>query len=197
MIFDLSKLPRLSQPKRYEGLYIFDFGSHVSVGYTLKEVQYLLSDERFKGGKAYKIYRAYPDGKLELVGISKSQIESMYNMIFWFDELHLVENAYNELVNNSSQYLGLEEFAILVYKTANNRYILVLSYPAGSDNSISDWLIRINFVKGKLVEVAKRLDTNVNIIETLFEKTIHPSKSALKSRSREEVLSSTDRIYQR
>ena len=60
------KLPKLEKPDRYQGLYVFDFGDHAGVGFTAEEVAELLDSERYKEGKAYKIQRAFPDGRMEL-----------------------------------------------------------------------------------------------------------------------------------
>ncbi len=35
------KLPPLAQPERYVGLFVYDFKTHVSVGYTAVEIRYL------------------------------------------------------------------------------------------------------------------------------------------------------------
>lgn len=40
------KLPPLQDPEKYTGLYIFDFGDHISVGYTADEVAIFLFSER-------------------------------------------------------------------------------------------------------------------------------------------------------
>ena len=36
------KLPELSSPARYQGLYVFDFGEWTAVGYTAEEIAALL-----------------------------------------------------------------------------------------------------------------------------------------------------------
>ena len=45
------KLPKLENPDRYQGLYVFDFGDHADVGFTVEEVAELLDSERYKEGK--------------------------------------------------------------------------------------------------------------------------------------------------
>jgi hypothetical protein len=56
------QLPKLRQPDRYVGLYVFDFGDHTGVGFTAQEVAELFESEKYKKCKAYKIHKAYPDG---------------------------------------------------------------------------------------------------------------------------------------
>jgi hypothetical protein len=40
------ELPKLQKPDRYVGLYVFDFGGQVSVGFTAEEVAELLESEK-------------------------------------------------------------------------------------------------------------------------------------------------------
>ena len=72
------KLPDVQNPSKYIGLYIIDFGDHTGLGFTAREVAELLESEKFKDVKAYKIYNACPDGKMELKGLRKEllQLES-------------------------------------------------------------------------------------------------------------------------
>ena len=62
------KLPPLSHPERYVGLYVYDFKTHVSVGYTGVEIRYLRESAEFREGTAYEIYRVTEEGGLELRG---------------------------------------------------------------------------------------------------------------------------------
>ena len=61
------KLPALTDPGRYTGLYIVDFGDQVAVGYTAPEVEVLLDHEAYRSCKVFKIHNAYPDGRMELI----------------------------------------------------------------------------------------------------------------------------------
>ena len=62
------KLPPLGHPERYVGLHVYDFKTHVSVGYTGVEIRYLRESEEFRKGTAYQIYRVTEEGGLELRG---------------------------------------------------------------------------------------------------------------------------------
>ena len=81
------KLPELRKPEKYAGLYIFDFGDHVGVGFTAEEVAELLESEKYKDGKVYKIHRAYPDGKLELKGVTAATFALEAGMFFYSTDL--------------------------------------------------------------------------------------------------------------
>jgi hypothetical protein len=58
------KLPKIQKPDSYVGLYVVDFGDNTGVGFTAQEVAELFESERFGHCKAYKIHKAYPDGRL-------------------------------------------------------------------------------------------------------------------------------------
>ena len=60
------KLPQIKNTDKYVDLYVVDFGDHSGTGFTADEVAELLESEKFKDVKVYRIYKAYPDGKMEL-----------------------------------------------------------------------------------------------------------------------------------
>ena len=47
------ELPPIHNPQRYGGLYVYDFGTHVSVGYTVAELRVLRESDVHRGGTAY------------------------------------------------------------------------------------------------------------------------------------------------
>ena len=69
-------LPRLDDPTRYAGLYVFDFGDRVAVGYTASEIAVLLDSDEHAAGEVFKIVRAYPDGRMELKGVPGSRMRA-------------------------------------------------------------------------------------------------------------------------
>ena len=78
-------IPRVNQPERYAGLFIYDFGDHVSVGYTAEEIDVLTRSELHKSGSAYQIYRVTDGGAMELRGkreeITESDAERVLNAV--------------------------------------------------------------------------------------------------------------------
>src|SRR5688572_11040687 len=91
------KIPRLTHPERYTGLYIFDFGDHVSVGYTAAEISMLLETEQYRNGKVYRIHRALPDGTLELQGVMHATFVSEDLLIFHRPDERSAQADYDEL----------------------------------------------------------------------------------------------------
>ena len=77
------KLPKLQKPDSYVGLYVVDFGDNTGVGFTAQEVAELFESERYKDCKAYKIHRAYPDGRLELKGVRRDIFQLEAGMFFF------------------------------------------------------------------------------------------------------------------
>ena len=77
------KLPKLEKPDKYVGLYVFDFGDSSGVGFTAEEVAELLESEKFQDCKAYKIHRAYPDGRLELKGVRREIFQLEAGILFY------------------------------------------------------------------------------------------------------------------
>ena len=77
------KLPRLNHPELYQGLYVFDFGDRVAVGYTAEEIEMMLM--KYRDGRAYKIHRATPQGELALRGRSHVDTSLEEAMLFFRD----------------------------------------------------------------------------------------------------------------
>ena len=93
------KLPQLEKPDKYVGLYIVDFGDHCGVGFTAEEVAELFESERYKNCKAYKIHKAYPDGKLELKGVRPEIFQLETGMFFYSNDLETARTDFKGLVN--------------------------------------------------------------------------------------------------
>ena len=93
------KLPKLQTPDKYVGLYVFDFGDHTGVGFTAEEVAELLESEKYKNGKVYKIHRAYPDGRMELKGVTGENFQLEAGMFFYSDNPKTSQDDYKKLIN--------------------------------------------------------------------------------------------------
>ena len=80
-------LPRVDDPQKLAGLYVYDFGEWTTVGYTAEEIAILLEHEIYRDGKVYKIHRASPDGQFELRGVSPQRFNAESGMFFHRAEL--------------------------------------------------------------------------------------------------------------
>ena len=147
-------MPRLDDPVRYAGLYVFDFGDSVAVGYTAAEIAVLLESETYADGKAYKIHRAYPDGRLELKGVPAPRFRMEDGFFFYrstpsaargdFDELKRLADA------TPPPCRCKLHLATMPGATAPN--VVALIYPAEYADEMSAWLERIGYAGGDLVE---------------------------------------------
>lgn len=135
------KLPQLEKPDKYVGLYIFDFGDHCGVGFTAEEVAELFESEKYKNCKAYKIHRAYPDGKLELKGVRAEIFQLEVGMFFYSSALEDGRKDFKGLVNLAVKAAPPCRAKVHLAKYNDIKFVTALIYPAEYDNEISAWLL--------------------------------------------------------
>jgi len=140
-IIQYMKLPKLEKPVMYQGLYVFDFGDHVGVGFTAEEVAELLESERYKDGKVYKIHRAYPDGRLELKGIRPEKFQLEAGMFFYSWDEPTARADFKRLVNTAVRIAPPCRAKVYLARYAEDEYVVALIYPAEYDDEISSWLL--------------------------------------------------------
>ncbi|MCL5278978.1 MAG: hypothetical protein M1376_03610 [Planctomycetes bacterium] len=135
------KLPKLDNPERYQGLYVFDFGDHAGVGFTAEEAAELLDSKRYKEGKVYKIQRAFPDGRMELRAVPAARFQLEAGMIFYAPDEATARRDFKRLVNlavrSSPPCRAKGELA----RYAQDKFAVVLIYPAERDEEVSAWLL--------------------------------------------------------
>ena len=135
------KLPKLQKSEKYVGLYIFDFGDHVGVGFTAQEVAELLESEKYKHCKVYKIHNAYPDGKLELKGVRTEIFHLEAGMFFYSNELQTARMDFKMLVNLAVKSAPPCRAKVHLAKYSDDKFVVALIYPAEYDDEISSWLL--------------------------------------------------------
>ena len=135
------KLPKLKKPDKYAGLYVFDFGEHTGVGFTAQEVAELLESEKYKDCKAYKIHKAYPDGKLELKGIRAETFELEAGMFFYSSDIEPARRDFKELVNLAVKAAPPCRAKVHLAKYSDDKFTVSIIYPAEYDDEISSWLL--------------------------------------------------------
>ncbi|MCG3128587.1 MAG: hypothetical protein CHACPFDD_03476 [Phycisphaerae bacterium] len=193
------KLPRLDDPPRFQGLYVFDFGEWCAVGYTAEEIATLLESEQFRGGKVYRIQRAWPDGRMELRGVTPDRFQLESGMFFGragqsdalrdFHELAALADRLPPPCRARVQVAELESAAC--------RFVTALLYPAEYDDDVGAWLTRGGFNGGDTAEGGISL---VGAFEAaaktmLDRRQLWPAGAA--ARSREELFASVRRALQR
>jgi hypothetical protein len=196
----LPNLPRLDHPERYAGLYVFDFGDSVAVGYTANEIEMLFESEKHRHGKAYKIHRAFPDGQMELRGVSPRRFETEDGLFFYRREGDAARKDFAELKRISEiedppcrakLHLGRIE-------GNNPEHVTALIYPAEYADEMSAWLMRHGYQGGDFVE------GGVSGVTTYYESKVvceerHQMWGTIDhtSRSQEEVYASVGKAIQR
>ena len=135
------KLPELEKPKKYVGLYIFDFGNHTGVGFTAEEVAELLESEKYRDGKVYKIHKAYPDGRIELKGVPSETFQLEAGMFFYSGELQTARRDFKGLVNLAVKSSPPCRAKVHLAKYADDKFVVALIYPAEYDGEFSSWLL--------------------------------------------------------
>jgi len=134
------KLPKLQQSDKYIGLYVFDFGDHCGVGFTAEEVAELFESEKYKNCKAYKIHKAYPDGRLELKGVRPEIFQLEAGMFFYSSELETARTDFKGLVNLAIRTSPPCRAKVHLARYADEKFVTAIIYPAEYDDQISAWL---------------------------------------------------------
>jgi hypothetical protein len=192
------KLPKLEKPDRYVGLYVVDFGDHSGVGFTAQEAAELFESERYKDCKAYKIHRAYPDGRLELKGVRREIFQLEAGMFFYSADIDTARDDYKRLVK-----LGVEtelpcKAKVHLAKFSDDKFAVALIYPAEYDDEISTWLLEHVYktagaAEGGTAAVTRYYDARPEILER------HQlwGQFSVESRTGEELLAATKTAVQR
>ncbi len=181
------KLPKLEKPDKYVGLYIFDFGDHTGVGFTAEEVAELLESEKYKAGKVYKIHRAYPDGELELKGVSTEIFQLEAGMFFYSSALETARRDFKGLVNLAVRTAPPCRAKVHLAKYTDNKFVVAIVYPAEYDDDVSLWLSEGEYkttgaAEGGIEAVQRYYDAKTEILDKhqLFGKSESMSRTGEK-----------------
>ncbi len=192
------KLPELKNSEKYVGLYIFDFGDHAGVGFTAEEVAELFESEKYKNCKAYKIHRAYPDGRLELKGVRPEIFQLEAGMFFYSNGLEIAKVNFKGLVNLAVKSAPPCRAKLHLARYTNEKFVTAIVYPAEYDDQISAWLSDGDYkttgaTEGGSEAVQRYYDYKPQILDRhqLF------GKSEYQSRSGTELLASLKLAVQR
>jgi len=192
------KLPKLQKPDKYVGLYIVDFGENTGVGYTAQEVAELLESEKYKDCKVYKIHRAYPDGRLELKGVTNQTFQLEAGMFFYSEDEEAAKKDFQQLFNLAVRMSPPCRAKMHLAKYSEDKFVVALIYPAEYDDEVSTWLLDGDYktagaAEGGTGAVQRYYDANAEILDRhqLF------GQSQWQSRTGEELLGSLKVAVQR
>lgn len=150
------QLPPVTEPQRYRGLYVYDFGDWTALGYTAEEVTMLLESEVGQGGHVYKIVRATPDGGMELRGVPAERFQTESGMLFNRGRLSDASEDFEALrqLGEKTAPPG-RAFLHLADRGAIEgvaRYVTALIYPAEYEDEMAQWLLKAEYAGGDTVE---------------------------------------------
>ena len=193
-------LPTLNHPEPYQGLYVFDFGDHVAVGYTAEEIEVLLASAEHQGGRAYKIHHASPEGQLSLRGLSRLDVGVREEIIFYRRSAAAARADYEALKKSamlnpptvplhwhlaSDPELDVADFTLLLYA-------------AEATDRVGRWLESISFAGGDHAEAGPgTLDSCKHDGVVEHEKTAIAPDARYQSRPPAEVLATVHKPIQR
>lgn len=177
---------------------MFDFGDHAGVGFTAEEVAELLDSERYKEGKAYKIHRAYPDGRLELRAVPAAKFQLEAGMLFYSDDEATARADFKRLVDLAVRATPPCRARAHLARYSEDKLVVALIYPAERDDDISSWLLEGNYrtagvAEGGIGAVEQYYQDRPEVLEThqLF------GAGETISRTGEELLAAVPRAVQR
>lgn len=192
------KLPEVENPGKYVGLYVVDFGEHTGLGFTAREVAELLESEKFRDVTVYKIYNAYPDGRMEIKGVRRDIFELETGMFFYSQDEVTAERDYKELVEAALAAAPPERAKVHLAKYGENSYVTALIYPAEYNEEFSRWLLERDYktagaAEGGIEAVQRYYDQGAEVLRRhqLFGETGFPSRTG------EELLVATKVAVQR
>jgi hypothetical protein len=164
------KIPELKKPEKYVGLYIVDFGDYSSVGFTALEVAELLESEKYKDCKVYKIYRAYPDGRLEIKGVPSEKFQLEAGMFFYSSDLETSRRDFKNLVKLAVEATPPCQAKVHLAQYSDEKFVVALIYPAEYDDEFSGWLLDGNYktsgpAEGGIEAVQRYYDQQPEILE--------------------------------
>jgi len=194
------KLPPLHRPQDYVGLLVYDFGDHVSVGYTAEEIGILLSSPLHAGGTVYRVHRADEAGRIELQGMQAEHLDREEGLLFTFDDEPGARADYVALTRRAeADPLPCPAKLMLAELEAGGpAFAVVLSYPAFAAAAVSAWLSQATFEGGRSVDGGVAALTRFHAAgAATLDRCDLPTCQRFVTRSAAEVLAAVDRPVQR
>ncbi len=136
------KIPPIPHPERYAGLYVYDFGTHVSVGYTAAEIRVLRESDAHRRGTAYEIYRATDSGGLELQGVPDERLTGREAMCFLRADGVAAQQDYDatRAAAKRNPLPCAVDLQLAKLYSFEPPYVTALSYAASATTPMAGWL---------------------------------------------------------
>jgi len=156
------KIPAIDNAEKYVGLYVMDLGQQCEIGYTAEEVGALLESRDYSDAKIYKIYRAKPDGTMELHGVVRDKFQLESGMFFYCRDERSGLADFQELIEWNRHQKPPCRAKLHLARGSDTQLIIALIYPAEYENEIGNWLADSGF-KG-----AGPVDAGISQVERYY-----------------------------
>lgn len=145
-------VPMVNNADRYVGLYSVDFGNHCALGLTAEEVAELLDSDTGRDVTVYKIYRAYPDGRMELKGVRRELFGLETGMFFYARDEQAAQDDFNRLCGLADTMMPPARAKVHFAANGSDSFVIALIYPAEYDDEFGRWLLDAGFRTEGVVE---------------------------------------------
>lgn len=144
------KLPPLRDPTRYVGLFVYDFGDRVSVGYTAGEVAILRASPDHAAGTPYLILRGTEDGGLEFCGVTDDRLLGHEATCFLLTDAARATEDFDRLrrAARTTPVPAPVELVLARVYAFDPPHATALLYPAPSAALVASWLAQTGFDGG-------------------------------------------------
>ncbi len=142
--------PPIDNPQRLVGLYAFDFGEHVSYGYTANEIAVLQNAPEHADGHAYLIVAVDPDGRMAMRGVTLADLHSEEAMVFAHSAAGAAGQSLKKLeeLANDTPAPTLIRAVLADWPDFEPPHVVVMSYRQHATHAVSRWLLDIGFDGG-------------------------------------------------
>ncbi len=194
------RIPGVANPERYVGLYVYDFGTHVSIGYTASEVCMLRESPAHRGGTAYEIYRVHETGGFELRGAVDSRLRGREALCFLRGDSQAARRDYDELrrMAKTHRLPCAAELHLARIDSFELPHVTAVLYAASATSLMATWLSSIGFAGGD--HVIGGVDACAEFLgadRVGIDSCDLPASADCRDRTVDEVLSSVDVPVQR
>ena len=194
------RIPHVQHAERFVGLFVFDFGTHVSVGYTAAEIAILKATEAHASGTALEIYRVTEAGGFELRGLTDERLHAREAICFLRAEALHARRDYAALHDaaRNRPIACRAELALATVQSFKPPHATALIYPVAAAPAVSGWLADVGLDGGDTVIAGA--DVYRSFLadgEVQFPSEVLPSQLDYSDRSAEQVMRTVDLPVQR
>ncbi len=146
-------LPYLESPRDYVGLFAYDIGNRVSIGYTADEIGMLRRHPSLGGGQAYLVHAVDEDGRIALRGATERDLFAEEAMLFGHDTSSAATASYERFTAAAKDHPLACPVRIELARDDGNEcpHVVALVYRTHASPVVSAWLLATDFAGGESV----------------------------------------------